>query len=258
MISNNISKTVVAAAILAMSGGAAHADLDVNGAVGLPLNPTANLPNGTVVQADYTDLGSAGGGSWKEYAGHVATSPSDRLEINGGLEHSRASFGLAPLDKNVDFALGAKYLITSPDKTSIKAAAGIGYDYILAKDTYGYLVGTVPLGALISGGLPAQGHIGLRYDQFSFDSLGLGKSNKASLYAGVESPVTHDGAFSVAAELQSKNNDFGAAATPYSIEVRYNPIGQNFYVGAGLARQGLTGTNGAIVKIGYKFGRNSK
>jgi hypothetical protein len=58
MQSNILMATAMTTAVAGASAGAARADLTISGAVGLPLNPTAQIPErGSVrVQANFSDL----------------------------------------------------------------------------------------------------------------------------------------------------------------------------------------------------------
>ncbi|HVF85615.1 MAG TPA: hypothetical protein VM821_06515, partial [Abditibacteriaceae bacterium] len=74
---------VVVAALVA-SASVAKADLTLQGAVGLPLNPTAQIPEEGAVRAqiNYTDLGSDS----KLFGLYAAGRVADSFEINGGVE----------------------------------------------------------------------------------------------------------------------------------------------------------------------------
>ena len=254
-------KAAVAATVAlgALSGaaGTARADLTLNGAVGLPLNPTAQipLPGGVRVQGSYFDEGDVGGGSGsvKFYGLHAAGSIGSRLEINGGVERLNGPGALGGDFDRTGLALGAKYLFThETDPAGVRLAAGVGYSRALLKNVHAYVVATKSLGNLTEGRTPITGHLGLRYDRFRFDTLGINnRSSKASVYGGVEIPFTRTGKFAFVGELQSKNADGGN--TPYSASVRYRRAGKGFSVSAGVQRQGLINSSGFFAQLGYSF-----
>lgn len=250
---NTSMKAALAATLVMGTAQAAHADLTLNGAVGLPLNPTAQVPNlnGVRVQADYFDMKTAGA-NFKFYGLHAAGSPAENVEINGGVERLRDPVG-AGIGKT-GIAIGAKYLFTrETDPAGVRIAAGAGYSNALLRNAHGYVVASKYLGAITGERQPVIGHLGVRYDRFTIPGGG-GRSNRASVYAGAEVPVTPNGAFSVLGEVQSKNNDFGGAKVPFSAAVRFRPVGQGFSVTVGVARQGLINTGGKMfAQLGYTF-----
>lgn len=254
---NKSFKAAIAAAVALGSlvgAQSAKADLTISGAVGLPLNPTAQIPDegGIRLQGNYFDLGNPGGGNVKAYGLYAAGRVSDNIEINGGIDKLDVGGG-GPLDRTGG-AIGAKYLITrESDPAGVRFAVGAGYDHALVKNAYVYGVASKYLGQLTDGKAPITGHLGLRYDRFDFGGVG-GDSKKLSVYAGAEVPVTKDGAFQVVGEIQSKNLEGAGAKIPYSIAGRYRPKGQPFGLSLGWARQGLTTDSGFFVQVGYTFG----
>ena len=260
-----MKKTFVAGATLAavaltgaMSMSPARADLTYQGAVGLPLNPTAQIPelSGVRVQGNYFDLGGAAGGSLRYYSVVGAGRVSDRIEVNGGITRLDGSNALTFLDKT-SFAVGAKYLFTrESDPQRVRLAAGVGYDRALLRNLYAYGVATKSFGRGISEGRRAiTGHLGLRYDRFDSGGIGGNESNKLSVYGGVEVPVAES--LAIVGELQSKKTEFFNAKTPYSLSVRYRPQNSPLGASVGVARQGVIGVNnGARVfaQVGYTFG----
>ncbi len=236
----SVVSTLAVAAVAATLTGVAHADSTINGAIGLPLNPTAQIPNegGIRVQGDYFD---ANGGEF--YGIHAAGRVGDRLEINGGVE--RISGG----GNQTGIAIGAKYLISrETEKPGVRLAAGVGYSKVLLDNIHGYLVASKYLGQLSEGRTPITGHLGLRYDHFD---AGLGNSDKASVFAGVEAPFTREGDLAFVGELGSKIVNGGS--TPYSASLRYRPAGQPYSASVGVQRYGLfTGSN-LFVQVGYTF-----
>lgn len=249
-------KAVVAAtmALAAASGTLpARADLTYNGEVGLPLNPTAQIPNrdGVRVQANYYDEGSIFGSDFTYYGLGAAGSISDKLEINGAVNRFRVS-NSGGLNRT-GVAIGAKYLFTrESDPAGVRLAAGVGYNGALLNNTHVYVVGTKYLGTVSGDRAPVTGHLGLRYDRFDEDNF-AGKSDKASIYGGVEIPFTRKGDLAFVGELQSKNNDFGFEKIPYSASVRFRQRGRGLSASAGIQRQGLTGESGLFLQLGYSF-----
>lgn len=268
-------KGLVAAAIVVAGASSAKADLTVNGAVGLPLNPTAQIPaeGGIRVQGNYYDLGESGAGNAKIYGLYGAGRAGDMLEINGGIEKfdgPKFSSELGSVDANrTSFAIGAKYLFTrESDNPGVRIAAGVGYNDAQAKNLYAYVVGTKYFGELTGEKVPITGHLGLRYDRFDYnfispDTFGSDlKSNKASIFAGVEVPIVRNGDVSFVGELQSKNTEFAGAKSPFSASVRYRPQGQGFAASIGLQRgaAGFSDNSNLFVQLGYTFdtGRNGQ
>jgi len=274
---NKTLKAVITATLLVGSASVARADLNAVGEVGLPLNPTAQIPNqgGVRVQADYFDFGSLdiGGvgsvGDFKFYGLHGAGTVAKRLEINGGFDHFKASENTSlvpsgtfdPLDRS-GISLGAKYLITSEAQKGIQVAVGAGYNRALLKNEHVYVVATKTLGAISGDRTPMAGHLGLRWDRYKLSDLAssIDDSKKVSVYAGLEVPVTRDGNFTVVGELQSKNQEFDKstgtawpAKVPYSVSVRFRPPGQGFSGSIGMQRQGITGDTGLFIQLGYTF-----
>ena len=247
---------IAALAVLGATTGA-RADMTLQGAVGLPLNPTAQIPaeGGVRVQANYFDLGDVAGNDFSYYGLHGAGRVADRFEINGGISRLNAEGFFEPLDRT-GFDIGGKYLFTTEtDPVGVRIAAGAGYSRALLKNTYAYVVGTKSFGRGVSGNsAPIAGHLGLRYDRFKADFGGgfSTDSNKLSVYGGVEVPFTRTGDFAFVGELQSKNVDNGEV--PYSASLRYRPAGQGFSASVGIQRQGIIDDNGIFAQIGYSFG----
>lgn len=270
-------KAAIAAALVASTAQIASADLTYQGAVGLPLNPTAQIPavNGIRVQGTYADagdlnIGAVGKvGDFKYYGITAAGRIWKSMEINGGISKLSAKESallapgtLNPIDK-AGLNIGAKYLITrETDPAGVRFAVGAGYDRAMLKNMYVYGVATKAFGS-VSEGMPSiTGHLGLRYDRYDISNLlpAVADSKKVSVYGGVEVPVTRTGDFTLVGELQSKNQEWakntGAAfpdKMPYSVSVRYRPAGKGISGSIGLQRQGLTGDNGLFLQLGYTF-----
>ena len=233
----------VALATLALMGAtqAAHADLTISGAVGLPLNPTAQIPQegGIRLQANYFDFDD----DVKDYGILAAGRVGRNIELNGGYTKLDAPGG----DED-GLAVGVKYLFSrETDPVGVRLAVGAGYDRALARQTYVYGVATKYLGAVTGEKVPISGHLGVRYDRFrDLDS------KKFSIFAGAEVPITADGGFQAVAEIATKNVDNGK--TPFSASVRYRPKGQPFGASVGYARQGAA-DSGLFAQVGYSFGK---
>lgn len=255
----NSFKAALAATLMMSAAHSARADLTLSGAVGLPLNPTAQipLPGGVRVQGNYFDMGDAGLGDDKiKYYGLTAAGRlGSDLEISGGITRLDGPENTTIDLKSTGFALGAKYLFTrESDPAKVRIAVGGGYDRALFNNFNIYVVGTKYLGTVTGERAPVTGHLGVRYDRFRFDGLPAGvdnSSSKASVFAGVEVPITRQGNFAFVGELQSRNSEDGK--TPYSASVRFRPQGQGVSASIGLQRQGVTGDNGLFVQLGYSF-----
>lgn len=274
---NKTLKAALAAALVVSSAQIAQADLTQDGAVGLPLNPTAQIPmeGGVRVQANYYDFGDLDVapfgriGDFKRYGVYAAGRVWKNLELSGGIDKLSAKENTAvvpagalnPIDKS-GIAIGVKYLITrETEPAGVRFAVGAGYSRANLKNMHVYGVATKSFGEVRTEGRnPVTGHLGLRYDRYDIDNLvaGAPKSSRVSVYAGVEVPVAES--ITLVGELQSKNQEFGRnlgvgwpSSVPYSASIRYRPQGQGFSGSVGIARQGLTGDNGLFLQIGYSF-----
>ncbi len=241
----------------------ARADLSLSGAVGLPLNPTAQtLSSGQVqVQGNYEQLGNLSVLGFdvskvKNYGLHVAGTLGNRLELSGGFNSLRAS---DPAGLNVDelnstgLSLGAKYLLTqAQDAQGIGIAVGAAYDRALFHNEFVYLVASKPLPVYEGFEVPIVLHLGARYDRFSTADIGGPKSKKASVYGGIEFPLTPRGDFTLTGEVGSKNNDLGREVRPYSVGVHYGCPISNVSASIGVQRQGVTGDGGIYARIAFK------
>ncbi len=240
-VTHSVALATVALAALA---GSAHADLNISGAVGLPLNPTAQIPEaqGARVQANYFDLD----GDAKTYGLFAAARVGQKLEINGGV--NRLDSDNSFIDRT-GFAIGAKYLISrEDDPAGVRLAVGAGYDRALLKNTNAYVVASKYLGNLDSGRTVITGHLGVRYDNFD---AGFGSSDKFSIFAGAEVPISQGSGFTAVGEIGTEIADGGN--TPYSISVRYRRENQPFGASVGLAQKGLGGDGRFFAQIGYTF-----
>ena len=239
-----VTSVALATVAIAATAGSARADLNINGAVGLPLNPTAQIPGdeGARVQANYFDLGDDA----KYYGLFAAARVGAKLEINGGINKLDSDFD--PID-TTGFAIGAKYLISREnDPAGVRLAVGAGYNRGLLKNTNAYVVGTKYLGALEGGRVPITAHLGLRYDNFDSD---FGSSDKTSLFGGVEVPLGSTAGLTAVGELGTKIADGGD--TPFSISVRYRPQGRPFGASVGVAQQGIGDGSRLFAQVGYTF-----
>ena len=232
-------------------GGAAQADLTRSGAVGLPLNPTAQMPDkGSVrAQVNFSNLGNVSGGSLNFGGIYAAGRLGDRLEVSGGLERLDGDKFLNPLDET-NVALGAKYLLKPGGTDGVAVAAGVGYSRALLRNKHAYVVASKPFSSLSKGGRPAAtGHLGVRYDDYRLLSS---NSGKASLYGGVEIPLDARGRLSAVGELQSKTSEFNTSRYPYSLGAQYK-AGGGFSARAGYMREGITGDSGFYAQVGKTF-----
>jgi len=253
-------KAALAAALVLGTTSVARADLTINGAVGLPLNPTAQLPepNGARIQGNFYDLGEIGPFEFRHYGVYGAGRIGDTdLEISGGIERLDTDFD--PEDET-GFAIGGKYLFTrETDPIGVRIAAGAGYSRALLDNVHAYVVATKYLGNITGGGTggraPIAGHLGLRWDRF--DPEGGDRSSQFSIYAGVEVPITRNGSFSFVGEIQSKNREDDTFAEdpefPYSASIRFRPPGRPYSASIGVMRQGITADSGIFAQVGWTF-----
>ncbi len=259
----NRMKTIwnVALATIALAGmsGAAHADLNQVGEVGLPLNPTAQIPQagGFRLQGNYYDAGRAFGGTIREYSvgGAIRAGQKLPLEVSGNINYSNG----AGSNKKTLFGIGAKYLFSREnDPIGVRLAVGAGYGetdggFLLGnlRNYHAYAVATKSLGQLTQGRVPITGHLGLRYDNYK--ASGFNGTNRASVYLGAEVPVTPTGEVQVLGEIGTKVIKGGGS--PYSAGLRYRPTQQPFGATIGIQRQGVLDNKGRIfIQIGYTFG----
>jgi hypothetical protein len=253
--------------------------LSMNGAVGLPLNPTALLPPAgrTPVQLEYFDLGDVETdgvrpSTFQMYGLHAATrlgrSP---LELNVGLESLDAERVDSLQSNRADrsgAALGLKYPFFANRSGDTALAVGAGYSRVLAKNLYAYLVGTRAFRRGLNRA-PILAHLGVRYDRFDVNDVAAfaDDSHRASVFGGLEVPIDRYGQWTAVGELQSKNNDYrrsyfsdvnsGEARAPYSVGLRYRTLDERFSATAGVQRRGypgLTNDNGLFAQVGYAFG----
>ena len=232
---NSVALATVALAALA---GSAHADLNFNGAVGLPLNPTAQIPEagGARIQGNYYDLGN----STSYYGLFAAARVGDKIEVNGGVNKLE--------NYKTGFAIGAKYLISREnDPAGVRLAVGAGYNQAFLKNTNAYVVASKYLGNGDAGRTPITGHLGVRYD--NFDAFGL--SDKFSVFAGAEVPLSQGSGFTAVGEVGTKIVDGGN--TPYSVSVRYRRDAQPFGASVGVAQTGVGDGTRLFAQIGYTF-----
>lgn len=246
---NTLFKVALATIVMAGMSGVARADLNFNGEVGLPINPTAQIPEagGARVQGNYYDLGS--GSDFYSIAGAVRASRTSPIEINGAINYVDATG-----DSDTGFSIGAKYLFTREAVSGVRVAAGAGYTNFSQVDNLrAYVVASKSFGKVVDGRANTVGHLGLRYDNFDTSSV-LGDSDKVSVFAGAEVPVTRDGALQVVGEIGSRTLDGGDS--PYSLSLRYRPIQRPFGASIGVQRLGFASDNARLfVQVGYTFGR---
>ncbi len=240
----NIFKVALATLAIAGMSGAAKADLNFNGEVGLPINPTAQIPQagGFRLQGNYYDLGGA---DLYSVGGAIRASRTSPLEINGAVNYVDGG------GDDVRFSVGAKYLFSrESDGAGVRLAAGVGYSELSnLKNTRGYVVASKSLSNPVEGRVSATGHLGLRYDHYNG-----GAGGRASVFVGAEVPVTRTGDLQVIGEFGTKVVDGGNS--PYSLGLRYRAAQQPFGATIGIQRLGFTSDNSRLfVQLGYTFGR---
>lgn len=241
---NKTLKAALAAAVVVGTAQGARADLNLTGEVGLPINPTAQIPGqgGVRIQGDYWDVGDDVQFYGVHAAGRVGNAP---LEISGGV--SRLDFDS---DDETGLDIGLKYLFTrESDPAGVRIAAGAGYSKALFKNKHAYLVASKYLGEVTGERVPIIVHGGVRYDRFDFGTDE--DEGKVSAFIGTEIPVTRTGEWQLVGEIGSKVVDGGKV--PYSASIRYRPQGKGFGASVGIARHGLGSDNGVFAQIGYTF-----
>jgi hypothetical protein len=244
-------------------------ELSISGAVGMPLNPTAQIPDKGQwrVQGSYYDLGSldtpVSNYSQKTYgvyaAGRLGNLP---VEVNVGVSKFNTSANGYSTDDPSDplgisgtgFSVGAKYQVWRSEDGSGMASMGIGYDKNLYDNLYAYIVASKAF-----TNRHIVGHIGLRYDHYKINGV---SSSQPSVYAGAEVPLDKDGRFAIVGELQSKNAaDTGADSfggqMPYSLSLRMASE-NGFSASVGVQRQGalsqfLDDSSGLFFQLGKSF-----
>jgi hypothetical protein len=246
-----------------------HNGLTISGAVGLPLNPTAQTPakGGVRVQSNYYQLfkdDALINADGKLYGIYVAGGVTDRLEVSAGLERNSVSGGGAAEDlfDKSGVALGVKYLLGKQNNPEdVRFAIGAGYSGALYKNTHVYAVASKAFGA---GRRVITGHLGVRWDRFKANGnavipgVGTFDSSKVSVYGGAELPIDRRGRFSLVGELQSQNteDEFGGSM-PYSLSVRYRSD-NGFSASVGVMRQGVLSDiaqddSGLFAQVGKTF-----
>jgi hypothetical protein len=255
---------VIGAAFLAVTlTTAARADLGLEGSVGMPLNPTAEIPapDQEQWQVGYRDLGDLTlfgltASKVKNYTVQGAYSPYERLELDFGYDQVNASDPLGLGTNGLDqkrASFGGKYLLTRATGTKgFSTAVGIGYDRALFRNTFGYLVVSKPLALFGGDDHPTLVSLGVRHDHFSLGDIGGPSSSKWSAYTGVEVPLIRQGALGFVAEVGSKNNDAGREKTPYSYGLHSTLAGGRISAGVGYQRQGITGDGGLYALVSIK------
>lgn len=233
-------KAALAVATVAMIGtaGAAKADLTLDGQTGLFANPTAEvLKKGTSeVQVSYDRL-SANGGHVSDVNAGFAFSPLDKLELSANTD--RLSVGGEHISSS---RLGLKYQFINQADKGYDVAAGLNYGSVFIYDQWTLYAAATKAFNLSHNRAPVKGTLGVRWDRFSAYSQ---SESKASVYGGVEVPLTSDGKFSLIGELGSKVFDYGQST--YAIGLRYHPQSSGFSLGAGYGRIANSGINALLV-----------
>lgn len=242
---------------------AGHNGLNINGAVGLPINPTANTPaKGSVrVQGNYYRLWDDAAGDSKLFGVYAAGGVTDRLEVSAGIEKNDANGNSAiedALDKT-GIALGVKYLVKQQQSPSdVRIAIGAGYSRALYRNTNIYAVASKSFG---EGNRLITGHLGIRYDRFKVDATPFSSSetsSRLSAFVGAEVPLDRAGRFSLVGEVGTKNADEDlGGAMPYSVSLRFQNR-NGLAASLGLMRQGVLSDfvdddTGLFAQIGKTF-----
>jgi len=240
IIMKTIPKVLLTAAAALGLGTAAHADLTLNGASGMFLNPDARI-NGSLVpqvQANYNDLGDGA----KSYGIYGAYSLTGKTEVGAGIGHLDTGG-----DSRSGFAVNIKQSLLGVPGVGTHVALGAGYDDIHFANLYGYVAATQDLGSKI-GGHPLAATLGLRWDRFGKEI----DSTKASIYGGIDYGISDK--LHLIGELQSRNTKYDTPS-PYAIGIRYS-ASHGITLGAGIQRTGWDGDSGRFfLQAGYKFGR---
>ena len=246
-----------------------HNGLNIHGAVGLPLNPTAIIPNqGSVrVQANYYDgpqVNNPGLDIDTKYyglfaAGRVGEAP---LEISGGIAKLDVGadvniFG-PPIDNFIEDAieendktglvLGVKYQLRglADDPDGVRLAVGATYNRALLRNVNAYFVASKAFGV---GSRAVTAHLGVRYDRFRLQNSGSESSSKFSVFTGAEVPLDRQGRFAIVGEIGTKIADEELLGEfPYSLSLRYQNA-NGFAISGGVQRIGLFADDGGGLDI---------
>jgi hypothetical protein len=262
----HIWKTLLATTAILGCTQIAKADLTINGETGLFLNPTAAIAQKgkPQIQANYFDLGT----DYKDkfYGIYGAMQAADKLEISAGIDKFASSSKYPTAWDRSGFDIGAKYQLFTEQEKGFSLAVGGGFDRGLIDNIRVYAAASKSFNGN-SKRAPITGTLGVRWDRYTDFSSSGGPdehSSKASIFAGVEVPLTRDGALGLIGEIQTKNVGGSLIAnsdakSPYSLGLRYHPRNQAFSIGAGIARQGLNTPIESqprfFVQAGYTFGK---
>jgi hypothetical protein len=248
-------KAALAVAAVAMIGtaGAARADLTLDGQTGLFSNPTAEIvqKGAPEISGNYIHYSDSGYHE-NSYGIHGAIQAADKLELSAGYQHYSDN---EDYSEN-DWHIGGKYQLLSQQEKGFDLAVGADYlryngDYDNDGNYYtAYLAATK---AFTNGNRAAvKGTLGLRWDKD--DPNDFPSSSKASVYAGVEVPVTRTGQVRLIGELGSKRYDDSDAV--WDIGVRYHPQGSGLSLGAGFGNPwGWEDGTTWFAQVGYTFGK---
>jgi len=250
----NTWKVALAAVALIGTASAARADLTIEGQTGLFINPTAEIvqKNAPEISASYLKNSND---EFKEkvYGIHGVIQAVDKLELNAGLMHYKDNNN----HSTNDWHLGGKYQILNQAEKGFDLAAGADYArYNGSGDTNStnnyllYLAATKSFQAS-NDRAPIQGTLGVRWDKSTYTG-GYSSESKASVYAGVQVPVTRTGEVSVIGELGSKTYDDGESV--YAIGLRYHPKDTGLSLGVAYGRPWGYG-HALFAQIGYTFGK---
>ncbi len=263
ILRNNTVKAALLSAVVLCSAGVAKADLNINGATGLFLNPTAEVvqKGQPRIQANYYDFGTDYDDTL--YGVYGAIAAGEKWEVSGGI--NRFDVGesqWSDWDRN-GFALGTKYRLLNNQEKGLQVAIGAGYDRALLNNLHAYVAATKSFNrSSTRSGIV--GTLGLRVDRFTDlrQDEPNEKFSKISAFAGVEVPLTRTGDLRLIGEIGSKNTDgtFGPHPKfPYAVGLRYSPQDKAYSLSAGMMRQGINTPHETqpriFVQAGYTFGK---
>ena len=261
----HIWKTLLATTAVLGCTQIAKADLTINGETGLFLNPTAAIAqkDKPQIQANYFDLGTHY--EDKFYGIYGAMQAADKLEVSAGIDKFDSSSEYPTAWDRNGFDIGAKYQLFTEQEKGFSLAVGGGFDRGLLDNIRMYAAASKSFGSK-NKRAPIIGTLGVRWDRYTDFSVSDSDdhSSKASVFAGVEVPLTRDGDLGLIGEIQSKNVSGSLTASsdaqfPYSLGLRYHPRNHAFSIGAGIARQGLNTPIESqprfFVQAGYTFGK---
>jgi len=241
------------AAVFVMSAApAVKADLSLGGQTGLFINPTAGIvekkhPEVAGQYVRYSDRGYHING----FSVHGALQAVDSLEVSASYIHYGDKYSYS----ENNWRIGAKYQILNQQEKGIDLAVGadfLQYNANIDGNAYALYLAATRDFTLKEDRAPIKGTLGLRWDKDDPD--GYDSSSKASVFGGVEIPLTRTGQVSLIGELASKSSDHRKSV--WDVGVRYHPRGTGFSLGAGYGSiWGLQRGSTWFAQVGYQFGK---